>query len=151
MTSGRLWLAALCLLATGCDSEGAACTDCPAVEGRYALSFAEGALPAACASGGVGLPQGPLDLQRAGAQLTGTVEDVALRGSVYANSTFTLLGSRGLDGGSDSLAFTGSYSAGDPDGGAPAQLTGSLTRGFTRAGSTSAPCSLVRSFTATRP
>ncbi|SEK68367.1 hypothetical protein SAMN05444354_10279 [Stigmatella aurantiaca] len=150
MTSGRLWLAALCLLATGCDEEGAPCTDCPALEGRYALVFAEGTLPAACASEGVGLPRGPLDLQRSGSQLTGSVEGVALQGSVYANSTFLLLGSQGLDGGSDSLSFNGTYSGGSPDGGTDAQLTGSLTRGFTRAGSATAPCSLVRSFTATR-
>ncbi|SES79008.1 hypothetical protein [Stigmatella erecta] len=150
MTSGRLWLAALCLLSTGCDDEGAPCTDCPAIEGRYALAFAEGTVPAACASQGVGLPQGPLDLQRTGSQLTGSMEGVALQGSVYTNSSFLLLGSQGLDGGSDSLSFSGNYSAGNPDGGTQAQLTGSLTRGYTRAGSSTAPCSLVRSFTATR-
>jgi hypothetical protein len=120
------------------------------MEGRYALVFAEGTVPAACASEGVGLPQGPLELQRSGSQLTGSMEGVALQGSVYVNSTFQLLGSQGLDGGSDSLNFSGSYSAGGPDGGPQAQLTGSLTRGFTRAGSATAPCSLVRSFTATR-
>ncbi|MDC0707856.1 hypothetical protein POL68_05185 [Stigmatella sp. ncwal1] len=151
MTSGRLWLAALCLLATGCDGGGSApCADCPPIEGRYDLEFAAGPLPAACVSEGVGLPAGPLDIQRSGGQLTGSVAGVTLQGSVYPNSTFTLLGSRAADGGSDSLNFTGSYSAGSADGGTEAQLAGSLTRGFTRAGGTGAPCSLIRSFTAAR-
>ncbi|ADO72333.1 hypothetical protein [Stigmatella aurantiaca] len=151
MTSGRLWLVALGLLGTGCDGGTAACTDCPPIEGRYDLEFAEGTLPAACVSEGVGLPTGPLDIQRAGAQLTGSVAGVTLQGSIYPNSTFLLLGNQVADGGSDSLNFTGNYTPGSADGGTAAQLSGAFTRGFTRAGSTNAPCSLTRAFTAARP
>lgn len=157
MTSGRFWLITLSLsgtaLALGCGEAGSACTECPPLEGRYALEFAPGTVPEACASLGVGLPEGPLELQRAGSQLTGSVEDVSLQGTVYSNGTFSVLGTRVVEGGggSDSLGFNGRYTPASTDGGTAAQLSGTYTGGTTRgSGQGAPPCSLVRSFTATR-
>ncbi len=74
MTSGRFWLIVAALAsplvaaAVGCGSNGGPCTTCPPIEGRYPLEFAAGDVPADCASLGVLLPRGPLDIRRAGSR-----------------------------------------------------------------------------------
>ncbi|MFL5347389.1 MAG: hypothetical protein ACJ8AT_21605 [Hyalangium sp.] len=157
MTSGRFWLIAAALAspalaAIACGGGGAPCTTCAPIEGRYPLEFAAGAVPADCASLNVALPRGPLDIQRAGSQLTATLDNVPLQGTLFQSSDFNLLGSQAAqDGGSTTqFAFSGSYTPGRADGG-----TGSLSGSFTGTYSRPSPqgtgrCTLPRAYTATQ-
>jgi hypothetical protein len=158
MTSGRFWLTAtaalastLVLLSPGCGDSGAPCTNCPAIEGRYPLTFADPSVPADCAELGVALPKGPLDIQRTGSQLTASVEDVALQGTIYQSQDFTLQGAQAaLDGGSTNMSFNGRYTPGNPDGGVgriAGTFSGTYARGTTQG---TQRCSINRSYTATQ-
>jgi hypothetical protein len=155
MTTGRFWLIAAALattataLAAGCGDNGAPCTTCPPVEGRYTVAFEPGTIPADCASLGVGLPQGPLDIQRTGAGLTATLDGVPMEGTVYQTFDFTLLGTQaGLDGGSTQFSLSGRYTPGRLDGGTGA-LAGSFTGAYARGSAQGTRrCSLYRAYTA---
>jgi hypothetical protein len=155
MTSGRFWLIAAAFattttaLAAGCGDNSAPCTTCPPIEGRYPLQFAEGAIPAECAALGVGLPQGPLDIQRTGAGLTATLEGVPMEGTLYQTFDFTLLGTQPqLDGGSTQFSLSGRYTPGRADGGTGG-ISGSFTGNYAR-GSTqgTSRCAIFRAYTA---
>jgi len=155
MTSGRFWLIAATLattataLAAGCGDSGAPCKTCPPIEGRYALEFEPGAIPADCTSLGVGLPQGALDIQRAGAGLTATLDGVPLEGTVYQSFDFNLLGTQSaLDGGSTQLSLSGRYTPGRLDGGTGA-IAGSFTGTYARGSAQGTRrCSIFRAYTA---
>ncbi|HYI00790.1 hypothetical protein [Hyalangium sp.] len=155
MTSGRFWMIAATLasttaaLAAGCGDNGSPCSTCPSMEGRYALEFAEGAIPADCASLGVTLPQGPLDIQRAGAGLTATLEGVELQGTVYQTFDFSLLGTQAaLDGGSTQYSVSGRYTPARTDGGTGG-ISGSFTGTYARGSAQGTRrCSILRAYTA---
>jgi hypothetical protein len=155
MTSGRLWLIAAALsttavaLSAACGASGSPCTSCPPLEGRYTVAFAAGETPDDCAALGVTLPQGPLDIQRAGAGLTATWEEVELQGTLYQSLDFTLLGAEvPLDGGRTQFSLNGRYMPGSADGGVGA-LSGSFSGSYTRASPQGqSDCSIVRPFTA---
>lgn len=157
MTSGRFWLRAAALTATAaasfaaCGGGGAPCTSCPPLEGRYTVEFAAGELPDECMELGVGLPQGGLDIHRAGAALTATWEEVALQGTLYQSLDFTLLGTdTRLDGGSTQFSLSGRYTPGSADGGLGA-ISGTFTGSYTRgAAQGTRRCSLYRAYTATQ-
>jgi hypothetical protein len=166
MTSRRFWLFTAALArplmttamatamatALGCGGTGAPCTHCPPIEGRYPLEFAAGAVPTDCASLGVALPKGPLDIQRAGSQLTATMDDVSLQGTVYQSAEFNLLGSQvPQDGGSSTqFSLTGTYTPGRPDGGT-GKISGSFTGSYARPSAQgTSRCTLPRAYTATQ-
>ena len=162
MTSGRFRLlllpavlgGVLVVNEWGCGGTSAGCVQCPPMEGRYALAFGEGTDPAACASVGVQLPTGPLEVSRAGDALTAQVEDVTLRGTLYQSYDFTLLGlgSGGEDGGTrlDAMSFSGRYVPARGDGGVPT-LAGNWQADYSRGAATGVQrCAVTRPFTATR-
>jgi hypothetical protein len=155
MTSGRFWLIAAALVTTatavaaGCGDSGAPCTTCPPIEGRYALEFEAGTIPADCASLGVGLPQGPLDIQRTGAGLTATLEGVPMEGTLYQTYDFSLLGTQpSLDGGSTQFTVSGRYTPTRVDGGM-GSISGSFTGTYARGSAQGTRrCSVFRAYTA---
>jgi hypothetical protein len=156
MTSGRFWpiaaaltVSAVALSAACGGGSGSPCTSCPPMEGTYTVEFAAGELPAECATLGVTLPQGPLDIQRAGGGLTATWEGVELQGTLYQSLDFNLLGTEAqLDGGRTQFSLNGRYTPGSMDGGV-GSLSGSFTGSYTR-GSAQGPrnCSILRAYTA---
>jgi hypothetical protein len=156
MTCGRFWLftpalwSAAVALSAGCGNGVLPCTDCPPLEGRYSLEFADGATPAECTTLGVRLPEGPLELQRTGSQLTTTLGGVALQGTLYQTYDFNLLGTQGeASGGSTSLNLSGRYAPGPTDGGA-GRLSGTFTGTYTRPSAQGTlRCTLSRPYTAT--
>jgi hypothetical protein len=156
MTSGRFWLIAAALaittvaLSAACGgSNGAPCTSCPPMEGRYTVEFAAGEIPNDCATLGVTLPQGPLDIQRAGGGLTATWDDIEMQGTLYQSLDFTLLGAEAQpDGGRTQFSVNGRYAPGGTDGGV-GSISGTFTGSYTR-GSAQGPrnCSILRAYTA---
>lgn len=158
MTSGRftpvLLTALLSLAASACGEGTSTCTDCPALEGRYRMGFADGGVSAECSQLAVDLPRGrPLDIARTGDALTGSLEGVSLRGTVSGQGTFSLSGNAaGLpDGGlSRTLSLAGRFTPPVTDGGT-ALLAGTYTGNFTRAGPNgSQRCNIISPFSATR-
>ena len=141
-------------LAPGCGDGAAPCTDCPAVEGRYRMDFADGGVPGECSQLGVTLPQGKvLDLTREEATLTGTLEGVSLRGTVSAQGSLSLSGTApgSPDGGlANTLSLAGRFTPPVGDGGT-ARLAGTYTGNFTRAGPNGPQrCNVNNPFSATR-
>lgn len=157
MTFGRFWMIATGLaltataVATGCGNGGSPCTTCAPIEGRYPLVFEAGSLPADCASLGVGLPQGPLDIQRSGPGLAATLDGVPLEGTLFQSNDFNLLGaSSGLDGGSTQFSVSGRYTPALQDGGT-GSLSGSFTGTYARGSAQGTRrCSVFRGYTATQ-
>jgi hypothetical protein len=157
MTSGRFWLIAtgLALTATavaaGCGNVGAPCTTCAPIEGRYPLEFEAGSLPADCASLGVGMPQGPLDIQRSGAGLTATLDGVPMEGTLFQSNDFSLLGAQAaLDGGSTQFSLSGRYTPTARDGGT-GSISGSFTGSYARGSAQGTRrCAIFRGYTATQ-
>jgi len=155
MTSGRFCLLAAALaisataLSAGCGNGGSPCTTCPPIEGRYALQFAAGAIPADCTSLGVELPQGPLEIQRSGGGLTATLDGVTMEGTVYQSFDFNLLGAQSaLDGGSTQYSVSGRYTPGRADGGTGG-ISGSFTGTYARGSAQGTRrCSIIRAYTA---
>lgn len=187
MTSGRFprrvrpLVGALALAsATGCGGGTLQPCDsnCPSMEGRYALRYEDGGFndTGECGQLPLDLPEGPLTLTRSVSQLTGTLEGQTLNGTLYNTGEFILLGTgpTGGDAGfGDNLSLhlsgtytpprTGRPTVGDGgtagDGGTPAldggeaQLSGLFNGTRTRsagAGSASQRCQVTRRFTATR-
>jgi len=161
MTSGRfappstaVLTAVLTLATSGCGDEGPRCTDCPALEGRYRMGFGDGGVPDECTPLAVNLPQGePLDITRTGAELTGTLQGVSLRGTVSGQGSFSLSGNAASspDGGvAKTLSLAGFYTPPVQDGGT-ARLAGTYSGNFTRAGPVGPQrCNVVSPFSATR-
>lgn len=157
MTSGRFWLIATAAgltataVAAGCGDNGAPCTTCPPIEGRYPLEFEAGTLPADCTSLGVGLPQGALDIQRSGSGLTATMDGVPMEGTLFQSNDFSLLGAQsGLDGGSTQFSLSGRYTPGRLDGGT-GSIAGSFTGTYARGSAQGTRrCSIFRGYTATQ-
>ena len=137
----------LAVIASGCESTPE-CNDCPPVGGTWAMEFSNvGALPEACTAVGVFSMEGPLELTQVGAALTGTLDGVALRGSVLETWEFTVNGSTSSDGGtSRSLALNGRYGPETtPDAGD--RLVGNLTQSL---GAGEDTCIFTLGYTATR-
>ncbi|NMO21734.1 hypothetical protein HPC49_42240 [Pyxidicoccus fallax] len=162
MTSGRfvslggtVLMAVLTFTAPlGCGDGTTPCTDCPPLEGRYRLDFADAGVSGECTQLGVALPQGKrLDITREEATLTGSVEGVPLRGTVSSLGTFNLGGASAgsPDGGvTQVLNMTGRFTPPVEDGGT-ARLAGTYTGNFTRAGPNGPQrCNVVNPFSATR-
>ena len=161
MTSGRfapLGAAVLTvgvfLTAPGCGDGATPCTDCPALEGRYRMAFADGGVPAECSPLGVDLPRGErLDITRTESVLTGTLKAVPLRGSISAQGTFSLAGNAAAapDGGvTQAVSLAGRFTPPIEDGGT-ARLAGTYTGNFTRAGPNGPQrCNVISPFSATR-
>jgi hypothetical protein len=157
MTSGRFWLitTGLALTATavaaGCGNSGAPCTTCAPIEGRYPLEFEAGTVPADCASLGVALPQGPLDIQRSGSGLAATLAGVELEGTLFQSNDFNLLGAQSsLDGGSTQFSLSGRYTPAALDGGT-GSISGSFTGTYARGSAQGTRrCSIFRGYTATQ-
>ncbi|MBU8894499.1 hypothetical protein DRW03_08255 [Corallococcus sp. H22C18031201] len=161
MTSGRFVLATTAALAAlgallsgaGCGNE-APCTDCPAVEGRYQLSFPDAGVSSDCTRLGItGLPQGAdLEVSRNGNSLTGTLEGVSLLGSVTASGGFALGGTQAnVDAGrTDTLNLAGRTQPLGADGGMVG-LEGTFTASYSNPGAGGQQnCALNSPFTATR-
>ncbi len=160
MTSGRFlrfFAGLLTLTAWGCGGGDTACTDCPAVEGRYRMRFnADAGVPPECALLGVELPVGEvLDIARTGDRLTSQLAGVPLEGAITFQGTFSLSGSitnAGAPGGArtDTLALNGSYLAPMTDGGT-ASISGVFTGSHARASDTGGQrCNVSSPFSATR-
>ncbi|MFP2908863.1 hypothetical protein ACLESD_28195 [Pyxidicoccus sp. 3LFB2] len=144
----------LSLATSGCGDELPRCTDCPALEGRYPLDFADAGVPSDCGPLAVDLPRGqPLDISRSGDALTGTLQGVSLRGTVSGQGSFNLSGNAAAspDGGvTRTLSLAGLYTAPAQDGGT-ARLAGNYSGNFTRAGPNGPQrCNIVSPFSATR-
>ncbi len=157
MNSGRFWLLAASLagvafvVSPGCGGgTGSPCTNCPPIEGTYALQFAPGSVPQDCATLGVQLPQGPLEIERTGPQLTASLNGVELTGTLYASYDFSLLSSpTQRDGGVDTFTLNGRYIPVLRDGGTP-QINGTFLGNYTRTPPQGTQrCTLNRSYTAT--
>lgn len=163
MTSGRFApllgaavLTVVSTLAPGCGDGAAPCTDCPALEGRYRMDFADAGVSGECSQVGVTLPRGEvLDITREEATLTGTLEGVSLRGSISAQGNFSLSGTGpgAPDGGlasTSTLSLAGRFTPPVGDGGT-ARLAGTYTGTFTRAGPNGPQrCNVNNPFSATR-
>ncbi|MCK8502262.1 hypothetical protein OWM54_00925 [Myxococcus sp. MISCRS1] len=160
MTTGRLTLTGLAVLATalglgapGCGDSAAPCTDCPAMEGRYRMAFGDAGVPAECLNLGVELPRNrPLDVTRSADRLIGNLEGVGLLGTISAEGSFSMAGTGpGQDGGRmDTLSLAGRYTSPEGDGGT-ARLDGTFTGNFSRPGvEPPQRCSFVTPFSATR-
>jgi hypothetical protein len=99
----------------------------------------------------VQLPQGPLEIERTGPQLNASVDGVKLQGTLFQSYDFNLLSAQTqLDGGTDTLSFSGRYVPVLRDGG-----TGSISGSFSGDYSRTAPqgtrrCTLSRTYTATQ-
>lgn len=162
MTSGRFWFptctltlaGALLAASQGCGGGGSPCSECPPIGGRYALELQEGTLPAACGGLTVTLPEGPLDVEQQGNDVTATLDGVTLRGTLYTTYDFNLVGiaAEGGDGGTggpDSVSLSGRYLPVVRDGGVP-RLEGNWQGNFSGAsGGGTRRCTVTRSFTAT--
>ncbi len=162
MTSGRFWfptctfmLAGTLLAASqGCGGGGSPCSECPPLEGRYALEWQEDPLPTACNGLTVTLPVGPLDVQQRGSNVTATLDGLTLRGTLYTTYNFNLVGfadgtADGGTGGPDSASLSGRYIPVIRDGGVP-RLEGNWLGDFSGAnGGGTRHCTVTRSFTAT--
>lgn len=164
MTSGRFGFptcalsGALALLATsiGCTGGGGSpCSDCPPIEGRYALQWEESGLPDNCEGVTVVLPEGPLEVSRQGSDVTATLQGMTLRGTLYRTYDFNLLGvgSESTDGGIgglESASLTGRYIPGVGDGGVP-RLRGDWQGTYSgTSGGGTRYCTVTRPFTAPR-
>ncbi len=162
MTSGRFWFptctlmlaGALLSASPGCGGGGSPCTNCPPLEGRYALELQEGTLPTACNGLTVTLPKGPLDVEQRASDVAATLDGMTLRGTLYNTYNFNLLGNSlgaadGGTGGPDSASLSGRYIPAVGDGGVP-RLEGSWQGNFSGAsGGGTRRCTVTRSFTAT--
>ena len=164
MTSGRfafptlpLMLApALLLLASGCGGTSRGCIQCPPMEGRYTLELEPGTTPSTCSGVTVELPDGALEVNRQGSDITATLDGLTLRGTLFQTYDFSLVGNSlgqqtdGGTGGPDSTILSGRYIPAIGDGGVP-RLVGDWQGNFssTLAGGTRR-CSVTRSFTALR-
>jgi hypothetical protein len=161
MTSGRfaplgaaVLTVAFALAPSGCGDAVPACTDCPAVEGRYRMEFGDAGVPGECTQLAVDLPRGrPLDITREEDALTGTLEGLTLRGTVSAQGSFSMSGNAtgSPDGGvTRTVSLAGLYTPPVQDGGT-ARLAGNFSGNFTRAGPNGPQrCNVVTPFSATR-
>jgi hypothetical protein len=157
MTCGRFWLfsaalvSAVLALSAGCGGGNAPCTNCPPIEGRYALAFAPGDRPAECVDLGVQLPTDPLEIQRAGSQLTATLQGVTMQGTLYQTYDFNLAGTKGASdaGVTTNMSLSGRFSPAVTDGGV-AQIVGTFNGTYQGpTGQGTRRCSLSRPYTAT--
>jgi hypothetical protein len=162
MTSGRCWspcvtwAVSLALLgSTGCGGGSTlACTECPPLEGLYALELEE-ELPAACAGLGVRLPRGPLEVERTGSRVSAFLDGLRLDGTLYVTYDFNLVGVRTepADGGAAGPALAslhGRYIPALGDGGVP-RLVGTWQAEYEgTVGGQPRRCTVARSFTALR-
>ncbi len=162
MTSGRFWLACttftvtLALLASpGCGGSSLACTQCPPIEGSYALELGQEGPPSACSVQDEELPAGPLEMERAGSHVTATLDGMTLSGTLYVTYDFNLVGIRtgAADGGTEgpeSASISGRYIPAIGDGGVP-RLVGTWQGSYAETtGGASQRCTVTRSFTAIR-
>jgi hypothetical protein len=161
MTSGRFWSpcvtlgVSLALLGSpGCGGGGTlACTECPPIEGRYALELEEEEeAPSACGGLRVEWPQGPLTVRRSGSQVTATLDGLRLDGTLYVTYDFNLVGVRTepLEGGPELASLNGRYLPALGDGGVP-RLVGTWQAEYAgTVGGQPRRCTVARSFTALR-
>jgi hypothetical protein len=146
---------ALLTTSTGCTGGGAPCANCPPIEGRYALTLEQSALPEDCGEVPVVLPQGPLDVSRQGSDVTATLNGMTLRGTLYTTYDFNLsgVGSETTDGGIGGLeaaSLTGRYIPAVGDGGVP-RLKGDWQGTYSgTSGGGTRYCTVTRPFTAPR-
>ena len=163
MNSGRFWFptctlmlaSALLAASQGCGGGGGSpCSQCPPIEGRYALELEEGTLPTTCNGLTVTLPEGPLDVARKGSDVAAPRDGLTRRGALYSAYDFNLVGipdapADGGTGGLDSASLTGRYIPVVQDGGG-ARLEGSWQGNFSgTSGGGTRRCTVTRSFTAT--
>jgi hypothetical protein len=137
-----------CLGLWGCPDGPNLCgTDCPPIEGSYALAFEGSPTAAGCADAGVPTigDAGTLEVSRHGANLTATLNsELTLTGALYETDDFTLASTTTLaDGGlaGTSATLSGRYVG--PTASTPAKLVGSSSTG--RPG-----CTVSRTFTGTK-
>ncbi len=161
MTSGRFWFptfaltGAALLASVGCSGSSQGCLQCPPLEGRYDLAFDPGTIPTSCNGVSVALPEGPLEVQRQGSDVTATLDGVSLRGTLYDTYDFGLVGAGaeqtdGGTGGPESSSLNGRYIPAVGDGGVP-KLLGDWQGNFASSSAGGIRrCSVTRSFTATR-
>lgn len=162
MTSGRFlfpfvpWVLAGALVVNtlGCSGGSGGCTNCPPMEGRYALVLGEGTDSAGCRDVAPRLPQGPLEVSRQGSALSATLDGVTLSGTLYQTYDFRLLALGDEDGGTpgrlESETLLGRYVPAAGDGGV-VSLVGDFQGDFTSSSAAgTVRCSVTRSFTATR-
>jgi hypothetical protein len=108
MANRTLLVAALVLAACG---NNLPCTECPPIEGRYAMTYKDLSLDGGC--GERAAPVQVLDIARSGSELTSP--DAGLSGTLYDTFDFSLRARAG--GELRSLSYTGKYVAGIADGG----------------------------------
>ncbi|HEX8821800.1 MAG TPA: hypothetical protein VF794_17880 [Archangium sp.] len=164
MTSGRFWfhtcalpgVLALLSASTGCTGGGGSpCSNCPPIEGRYALQLEESAFPEDCGEVAVDLPEGPLEVSRQGSDVTATLNGMTLRGTLYTTYDFNLLGvgaetTDGGIGGLESASLSGRYIPAVGDGGVP-RLRGDWQGTYSgTSGGGTRYCTVTRPFTAPR-
>ncbi|HEY0095893.1 MAG TPA: hypothetical protein VGB96_16310 [Archangium sp.] len=163
MTSGRFWfptcalsgVLALLSTSTGCTGGGSPCSNCPPIEGRYALQLEESPLPEDCGDVTVVLPQGTLEVNRQGSDVTALLNGMTLRGTLYTTYDFNLVGvgAETMDGGIgglESASLTGRYIPAIGDGGVP-RLRGDWQGTYSgTSGGGTRYCTVTRPFTAPR-
>jgi hypothetical protein len=155
----RLLLAALgtaAVLAAACSASNNACFRlCPAVGGRWQVTFEAATDPAECQKIGATVQDGPLDVTQQTSALDATFDGQELSGTAYDTGEFSLDGLSNPDaGGLDAFSFRGSYQPGAADagtGGGGDALSGLYDATLTRPSPQgNVTCRLARSYTAAR-
>jgi hypothetical protein len=109
----------------GCDNTTTCSSDCPPVEGVWALQYLAPIFP--CDAGTQPAPPGTVQFMREGSRLTSAVDGVALTGSVYDTFDFSIHGQ--AVGGGETVDMRAKYVKGSAaDGGGAALTDGRLTR-----------------------
>jgi hypothetical protein len=136
----------------GC-SDALPCSRCPAIAGRYALSWESpsGTPSSACATLAPAEPPDALDLEQATASVTSHLDGIRLTGTLYDTLDFTLLGSNPVEGGgADSVQLRAQFTAASSDGGV-AQIRGRAVHTYRRTGpGPQQLCTLDRGFVGLR-
>lgn len=144
LSLGLLGALAFAVTLIGCPDGARLCADCAPIEGIYAVQF-EGT-PTASGCGGAPLDYpdaGTLTLQREGANLSGTFEELQLNGVLYATDDFSLEGNTIADGGISPITatFSGRWVSGSAE--SPDRLVGTSAR-------LRGACNATRTFSASR-
>jgi hypothetical protein len=136
--------ALLVFLLPACDcGDQRACSDCPPLEGRYAMAYDDETASADCSAIRPPAEPAELELSRVGSTARTTVAGVELSGTVFDSFTFSLTGNGAGDGGQLSMNLRGTFvpPSSVTDGGT--QLRGTYSADITGGGKS---CSTSRGY-----
>lgn len=138
---------------TACSASNNACfRTCPALGGRWQVTFEAATDPAECQQVGATVADGPLDVTQQTSALDATFAGQALSGTAYDTGQFALDGFTTPDAGNpDTFSFRGAYRPGADGGASGDSLSGLYDSTLQRPSAQgTVTCRLVRSYTAAR-